>query len=354
LPENTPAAPALEQRLARLIARSGAIPVEHYMAEANAHYYATRDPLGAAGDFITAPEISQMFGELAGLWLADLWARAGRPANAHYVELGPGRGTLARDALKAMKAAGLTPPIALVETSPVLRAAQAALLPAARWHRDCADLPEDGPLLIVANEFFDALSVRQLVATGDGWHERMVAYRDGRFVPVVGPAASAAAIPDMLRDAPPGTIVETSPASAEIAGTLATRIAVQGGAALIIDYGHNRSSPGETLQAVHAHGYADPWAAPGERDLTAHVDFETLARAARRAGAKTFGPVEQGDWLRALGIDVRAATLAAAAPARAEEIEQARFRLTAPDEMGQLFKVLALVAPSWPDPEGFR
>jgi len=323
------------------------------MAEANAHYYATRDPLGAAGDFITAPEISQMFGELAGLLLADLWVRAGRPGKAYYVELGPGRGTLARDALKAMKAAGLTPPIELVETSPVLRAAQAALLPAPRWHDDCTSLPDDGPLLIVANEFFDALPVRQLIATDEGWRERMVAYEEGRFVPVAGPLASAAAIPSALRDSPPGTIVETSPASAAIAEALAGRIAVQGGAALIIDYGHQSSSPGETLQAVHTHGYADPWLEPGERDLTAHVDFQALAQAARSRHVKSFGPVGQGDWLRALGIELRAATLAAAAPERAQEIAQARLRLTAPDRMGSLFKVLALVARSWPDPEGF-
>jgi SAM-dependent MidA family methyltransferase len=208
-------------------------------------------------------------------------------------------------------------------------------------------------LLIVANEFFDALAVRQLVATGEDWRERMVDYRDGRFVPVAGAVAPAAAIPGALRDSPPGTIVETSPASATIAGTLAGRIATQGGAALIIDYGHQLSSPGETLQAVRAHGYADPWAEPGERDLTAHVDFEALAQAARRGGVKSFGAVGQGDWLRALGIELRAASLAAAAPERAQEIAQARLRLTAPDQMGSLFKVLAFVAPSWPDPEGF-
>ena len=353
MPDSTAIAPALEQKLAQLIARSGPIPVGHYMAEANAHYYATRDPLGAAGDFITAPEISQMFGELTGLWLADLWVRAGRPANAYYVELGPGRGTLARDALKAMKAAGLSPPVELVETSPVLRTALARLLPHARWHDDCASLPDDGPLLIVANEFFDALPVWQLVATGEGWRERMVTYDGGSFLPVAGPPASAAAIPVALRDSPPGTIVETSPASTAIANALAERIAAQGGAALIIDYGHQRSSPGETLQAVHAHGYADPWAEPGERDLTAHVDFEALARAARHGEVKSFGPVGQGDWLRALGIELRAASLAAAAPERAREIAHARLRLTAADQMGTLFKVLALVARSWPDPEGF-
>jgi len=177
--------PPLEERLRRRIADHGPMPVADYMAEANAHYYATRDPFGAAGDFVTAPEISQMFGELVGIWLADLWQRAGRPEAAHYVELGPGRGTLAVDALRAMQAAGLAPDIHMVETSPVLRSAQAERLPAASWHDDLSTLPEAGPLLVVANEFFDALPIRQLIATGEGWRERLVACQDTLFLPIV-------------------------------------------------------------------------------------------------------------------------------------------------------------------------
>ena len=342
----------LGDRLARLIETNGPISVAHYMAEANAHYYGTRDPLGQAGDFTTAPEISQMFGELVGLWLADLWARAGTP-DAHYVELGPGRGTLAADALRAMRSAGLQPQVHLVETSAVLRKAQAGRVPGASWHDDVGTLPGGIPLLIVANEFFDALPIRQLVAGESGWRERLVVHRDGRFAPLPGPRVGSEAMPAHLRAAPPGTVIETSPASAAVVRQLAQLVAGSGGAALIVDYGHARTAPGETLQAVAAHAFADPWSDPGERDLTAHVDFEALGEAARREGVRVMGPVTQGEWLRAMGIELRATALAKAAPHRAEEIGGALERLTAADQMGTLFKVMALVAQGWPEPAGF-
>jgi NADH dehydrogenase [ubiquinone] 1 alpha subcomplex assembly factor 7 len=294
----------LEERLKARIAAEGPIPVADYMAEANAHYYATRDPFGVEGDFTTAPEISQMFGELIGIWCADLWQRAGEPRTARYVELGPGRGTLAEDALRAMRGAGLAPPVDLVETSKVLRAAQAERL-SARWHDDLSSLSDSGPLLVVANEFFDALPVRQY----DGSREVRIFY-DGGFV----------------RDSIVET--ETSPAALAIVGDLATRLVAQGGAALIFDYGHDR---------------------PG----TAHVDFHALASAARAGGVRVFGPAEQGAWLNAMGIKLRAASLAKAAPERGPEIAAARARLTAPDQMGRLFKAMALVAPGWPEPAGF-
>jgi SAM-dependent MidA family methyltransferase len=322
--------PPLEEKLRRRIAAEGPIPVFDYMAEANAHYYATRDPLGAAGDFTTAPEISQMFGELVGLWLADLWLRSGRPAGAHYVEFGPGRGTLAADALRAMKAAGLTPDVHFIETSPILRRAQADRVPDAAWHETLASLPKDGPLLVVANEFFDALPVCQFDAQE---RERLVDWRDGRFV------------------ATAEVETETSPASRAIAADLSRRLVARGGAALIVDYGHDRPGRGDTLQAVFRHAYADPFEAPGERDLTAHVDFSALAAAAE--GVRVWGPVPQGDWLDAMGLPLRAAALARAAPARTEEIEAARHRLAAPSQMGRLFKVLAFSAPQWPEPAGF-
>ena len=322
-----------EERLRRRIAEEGPVSVADYMADANAHYYASRDPLGAAGDFTTAPEISQMFGELIGLWLADLWDRAGRPRGARYVELGPGRGTLAQDALRAMRAAGLDPPLELVETSPVLRRAQGERLPPARWHDGVDTLPAEGPLLVVANEFFDALPIRQ---HSEG-RELRVGLADGRFV----------------RD-PAERIEEDSPASLTIVRTLAQRLAKQGGAALIVDYGHDRSGTGDTLQAVSGHAYADPWEAPGTRDLTAHVDFSALATAAREVGVRVHGPMPQGDWLETMGIQLRAAALAKAAPERTEEIAAARERLIAPAQMGRLFKALALVAPGWPVPAGFR
>jgi NADH dehydrogenase [ubiquinone] 1 alpha subcomplex assembly factor 7 len=348
-PPCTKGGEGLAERLQRLIAESGPIPVERYMAEANAHYYATRDPFGTAGDFVTAPEISQMFGELVGAWLADLWDRADRPVRAHYVELGPGRGTLAADALKAMRTAGLAPDVHFVETSPVLRAAQAERVPGAAWHEDLATLPEDGPILAVANEFFDALPVRQWIATGAGWRERLVAWREGGFVPVAGPAELADP-----RATPPGMIVETSIAVTGWARGLADRLARQGGAALILDYGHDRTGAGDTLQAVRRHGYADPWREPGEADLTAFVDFQALGEAAAAGGARVHGPVGQGEWLVGLGIDARAEALSRAAPDQKEAVRIARERLVSPEAMGRLFRVLALTAPAWPEPEGFR
>ncbi|HEY0412570.1 MAG TPA: SAM-dependent methyltransferase [Allosphingosinicella sp.] len=324
------------------------------MALANAHYYATRDPLGRDGDFTTAPEISQMFGELVGLCLADAWDRAGRPENARYVELGPGRGTLAADALRAMRAAGLEPAVELVETSPVLRRAQAERVPGARWHDDVATLPDEGPLLLVANEFFDALPARQLVATERGWCERLVGVEGEHFVPKAGPRVPVEALPEPLRTAPSGTVAETSPASLAVVRQLARRLSGQGGVALIVDYGDARTAPGETLQAVRRHAYADPWAEPGEADLTVHVDFAALGAAAGSEGVRVLGPVAQGKWLGDLGIDTRAAALQRTAPERADEIEAARARLVAAEEMGDLFKVMALAAPGWPDPAGFE
>lgn len=335
----------LADRLARAITLAGPISVAQYMAAANAHYYATRDPLGAQGDFTTAPEISQMFGELIGAWLADLWERAGRPDCA-YVEFGPGRGTLAVDALRVMARAGLTPPVHFVETSPVLQAAQRERIADAQWHDSVSGLPTDRALLVVANEFFDALPIRQLVRGADGWHERLVACQDTLFLPIRGKPVPDGIIPPALRDSPPGAIIETSPASVAIIRDLAARIAGQGGAALVIDYGYEGPAIGETLQAVHGHKYANPFDAPGERDLTAHVDFATLAVAALQAGALTMGPVSQAHWLIQLGIDARAATLGPA-------VKVDRDRLVNADQMGALFKALAVVSPRWPTPAGF-
>ncbi len=321
-----------EQRLRRRIADEGPISVADYMAEANEYYYATRDPLGAAGDFTTAPEISQMFGELVGIWAADLWLRAGKP-DVRFVELGPGRGTLARDSLRAMRAAGLVPPVDLVETSPTLRRAQADV-PGARWHDDLSTLDEEAPLIVVANEYFDCLPIHQY---GPDGRELRVGLDGDRF----------------LRDSA-DTISERSPVALAQAAQIAGRLARQGGGALIIDYGLDPGEAGDTLQAVLRHAYADPWKAPGSRDLTALVDFTALGEAARVGGAKVFGPVGQGRWLEAMGIDVRVATLARAQPDRAQEMVAARQRLTAPAQMGRLFKVMALTAPDWPQPAGLQ
>ncbi|MBB4640745.1 class I SAM-dependent methyltransferase [Rhizorhapis suberifaciens] len=348
----------LPDRLARQIDAGGPISVAHYMAEANAHYYNSRDPLGAGGDFITAPEISQMFGELIGLWLADLWMRSGRKADPLYVELGPGRGTLAVDALRAMEMAALAPKVHLVETSEALRAKQKANISHADWHDDLDSLPTSGPILAVANEFFDALPVRQMVATPKGWRERVVIRalngEPGLFEPMAGFRPMDSAVPDALRYVPEGAILESSPASATVAYALALRIARQGGAAIIIDYGYEGPALGDTLQAVRGHMASNPFADPGASDLTAHVDFTCLGNMARQAGLKVFGPVGQGAWLKAVGIDARAAMLAQKSPERAEEIENARSRLTADDQMGTLFKAMAFVHPDWASAEGFN
>jgi NADH dehydrogenase [ubiquinone] 1 alpha subcomplex assembly factor 7 len=340
------------EALAAAIRQKGPISVAHFMAAANAHYYATRDPLGKAGDFTTAPEISQMFGELIGVWLADMWDRAGRP-KAYYVELGPGRGTLAQDALRAMASAGFTPPIHLVETSPVLRAIQAKRLSNAIFHDDISTLPKDGALLIVANEFFDALPIHQLIRGGRDWHERRIACQGTLFLPVADKPVPESLIPKALRNSPTGSIIESAPASVGIVTALAKRLGEQGGASLIIDYGYDGPAIGETLQAVKGHSYANPFDAPGSQDLSAHVDFATLGGAAALAGAQVSGPVGQGAWLGALGIALRAAGLAKASPTRADEIAQAHQRLSQPDAMGTLFRVLALRAPQWPEPAGF-
>jgi NADH dehydrogenase [ubiquinone] 1 alpha subcomplex assembly factor 7 len=314
------------------IAAQGAITLETYMEACNAYYYATRDPLGARGDFTTAPEISQMFGELVGAALADCWLRAGAPDEAVYVELGPGRGTLASDALRVMRGGGFAGAVHLVETSPILVAAQGEAVPGAAWHDDVDTLPE-APLLLVANEFFDALPIRQ-VANG---HDRKVIVAAGGLA--------------FDRD---GEIVEQSPAREAVAQALADRLARNGGVALLIDYGHVCSAPGDSLQAVRGHAFAPVLANPGEQDLTAHVDFEALANAARAGGAATTEVVTQGEWLNSLGIGARAAALATANPERAEELASSVHRLTGRNEMGTLFKVMAIHSPGWPAPAGFQ
>lgn len=348
---------SLSERLARQIDAGGPISVAHYMAEANQLYYGTRDPLGADGDFTTAPEISQMFGELIGLCLADTWMRSGSRPNTIYVELGPGRGTLASDALRALGRIGFVPRPHFIETSPALRERQRTLIPNVFHHDAVGALPDDGPLLVVANEFFDALPVRQLVRTGTEWRERVVIRPDAadpdRFLAMPGYRRVESAVPAIATDAPEGAIVEIPLAGTAIALELAQRIARQGGAAIIIDYGYEGPAVGDTLQAVREHQFADPFLQPGESDLTTHVDFTMIGNMARQAGLRVLGPVGQGAFLRQLGIDHRAAQLARATPARAEEIEAARLRLADDNAMGTLFKVLAWVHPDWDDPAGF-
>jgi SAM-dependent MidA family methyltransferase len=321
----------LERALRDRIKAEGPITVEAYMEACNAYYYGTGDPLGERGDFITAPEISQMFGEIVGACLADCWTRAGRPADAIYTELGPGRGTLAADALRVMRGAGFSGEPHFVETSPTLREAQKQTVADARWHERLDGLPAR-PLLLAANEFLDALPIRQHIACAE---RRVLA------------AAGGLAFD---RD---GEIVETSPVRDEAVASVARHLVAHGGVALFIDYGHEKSAPGDTLQAVRGHGYAPVLANPGEQDLTAHVDFEAVARSARRSGVEVSALVTQGEWLRALGIEARTDALARSNLGRSEEIRAAVERLTAPEQMGELFKVIALHSPGWPAPAGF-
>lgn len=343
---------SLKDIFARLIRATGPISVAHFMAESNARYYSTRDPLGAGGDFITAPEVSQMFGEMIGLWLADLWIRAGRPGPIAYVEAGPGRGTLAQDALRAAARQGLVPDVHFVETSPALRALQRQRFPGATWHDDFATVPADRPLLVVGNEFLDALPVRQIVRMAEGWRERMIGWdaQGQRLLPVAGTRPMDAAVPPDRAAAPEGAIIETCPAAAAVTAEVAARLAAQGGAALWIDYGHAQPHDGSTLQAVRAHRKVDPFADPGEADLTALVDFAALAPVVAAAGARCDGIAGQGDFLRRLGIEARAAGLARAAPDHAPALARALHRLTGPEEMGNLFKVMAFSAAHWPVP----
>ena len=344
---------SLADSFRRLIAASGPISLAHYMAEANARYYARADPLGADGDFVTAPEMSQMFGELIGLWLTDLWDRAGRPAPVHYVELGPGRGTLARDALRAMASHSLLPEVHLVETSPALKTLQSRAVPEARFHDDLSTVPLEGPMLLVGNEFLDALPVRQLLKTAEGWRELMVVPQGEGFACVPGALPMDAAVPEHRRGLPEGTLIETSPAAAAVVGEIAMRLAAQGGAALLIDYGHAEARTGSTFQAVRAHRKVDPFIQPGEADLTAHVDFAALAEVGRARGAIWLGTVPQGRFLRALGIAQRAAALARSAPQQGEALEAAVRRLTDGQEMGELFKAMGLAGSGWTGAAGF-
>ena len=314
------------------------------MAGANAAYYATHDPFA---DFTTAPEITQVFGEILGLWAAVAWDGAGRPDPVLLAEAGPGRGTLMRDALRAVRrvapafAAALR--LHLVETSPRLRAIQAAALPDATWHERLEDLPP-GPLLLLANEFLDALPIRQFVRRGDGWTERFVE----------GGAFTERAADDPGRDAAEGEVVEVNEAAQGVARILAARIATEGGAALVLDYGPAGSAPGDSLQALRSGRPSDPLADPGSADLTAHVDFAAFAEAAAGRVA-VHGPVQQGPFLARLGLFQRTGVLARTQPpARAAALVQAAQRLAEPDRMGGLFKALALCQPGAPTPPGFE
>lgn len=352
---------ALKAELTRLIAAEGPLPISRFMALALGHprhgYYITRDPFGQEGDFTTAPEISQMFGELIGLWAAHAWQAMGAPARFRLIELGPGRGTLMADLLRATR---IVPgfreaaSVHLVETSPTLRASQAAALHAAdpAWH-DSLGSALDGPVVVIGNEFLDALPLDQFVMTQQGWRERLVGL-DAAGGLTFG---LAPAVEDGLKlRAQAGSVFEQPAAALAVTAEVARHLASAGGAALFIDYGSARSGFGDTLQAVKRHAFVDPLAEPGEADLTVHVDFERIGQAGLQAGAALHGPSTQRDFLLALGLADRAQRLSQkAGPAQRDGISQAFDRLTATGatEMGELFKAIALTHPAMPPLPGF-
>jgi SAM-dependent MidA family methyltransferase len=359
----------LEAEIRRRIALAGPMPVRQFMTLCLSHpqygYYMARDPLGRSGDFITSPEISQVFGELIGLWAAAVWHLMGEPENMRLVELGPGRGTMMLDALRAAQVAPAfraAVVVHLIEISPALQQRQQLVLGSldvpVMWHESFEEVP-DGPLIVLANEFFDALPVHQAVKQINGWYERVVEV-DSNDNLVFGIANEVIPLFDQLlpqsaRDAPLGSIYEWRSDSLPLA--LGRRVAHQGGAALVIDYGHVESAIGETLQAVGGHAFANPLASPGELDLTAHVDFHALGLAVASMGARVHGPVEQARFLRSLGVEKRAAALKAYAPReKMGDIDAAVNRLLGEGrtEMGKMFKAIAFGAPTLGALPGFE
>jgi NADH dehydrogenase [ubiquinone] 1 alpha subcomplex assembly factor 7 len=357
----------LEYLIRETIAESGPMSLETYMTLALKHpvhgYYASKMPLGECGDFITAPEISQMFGELIGLWCVAVWRAMDEPRPFLFVELGPGRGSLMADALRAARIAPeflAALDLNLIETSELLRRSQRGALKnsrvAARWHKTADDLPR-GPAIIVANEFFDCLPVRHFVRGKDGWHERLVGLDgEGRLCFGLAPEAE----PGLSAPGEAGQVIEVGHAGAHLMTRLAARIAAEGGALLVTDYGYDTPGRGDTLQAVKRHRFVDPLRDPGEADLTAHVDFCGLSQAARAAGARTHGPVPQGEWLARLGIHERAAKLREhASGGQRAAIDSAVLRLAGGDhgsgatDMARLFKALAVTQPDL-CPPGFE
>jgi NADH dehydrogenase [ubiquinone] 1 alpha subcomplex assembly factor 7 len=355
----------LGEELRRLIALEGPISIERYMALALGHpqlgYYMTRDPLGAAGDFTTAPEISQMFGELLGLWAAQCWLDLGEPKPVRLVECGPGRGTMMADALRAAKTApGFTDAlqIELIETSPVLKAAQMLKLGGfgtpVTWRSGVGQISSGAPLIVIGNEFLDALPIRQYTRQNGQWHERLVGLTGDTLTLGLCPDPE----PALTQPAPEGAVVEVAIAAQSFIRDLAALLQAAGGVALFLDYGHARSGFGDTLQAMRSHAFIDPLASPGESDLTAHVDFEALARTARAAGLDVHGPLEQGPFLQELGLEARADQLIrhSASQEQKQLIRTAERRLTEMTRtgMGSLFKVIAFTPSGQPTPPGFQ
>jgi SAM-dependent MidA family methyltransferase len=345
----------LEALISELIATDGPMRLDHYMGLCLGHplhgYYITRDPLGREGDFVTAPEVSQVFGELIGIWAAGAFVAMGEPARVNLVELGPGRGTLMADMLRTI--GRVSPALAaaavphLIETSPVLRTRQRQVVgPGASWHMTLEEVPE-APMILIANEFFDAIPIRQIERRQGLWHERVIGLEQGRLArglsgQVPGPEG---------RD---GDVLELAPARDVIAGQIGQRLSRHAGAALIIDYGHFTSAPGDTLQAMRKHGFAGVMDRPGECDLTSHVDFQALGDALKEGGAAVHRPMTQRDFLLAMGLEQRFELLGRRADAIVTStLRRQMARLADENQMGNLFKVLAANSPGMTSPYPF-
>jgi NADH dehydrogenase [ubiquinone] 1 alpha subcomplex assembly factor 7 len=356
---------ALARRIARMIELDGPISVGAFMMLAlhdrEMGFYAARESIGAEGAFITAPEVSQIFGELAGLWCATCWREQGRPAAPLLLDLGPGRGTLSDDMLRALRS---TPDflasieLILIEASEKLESVQRARLANSpvpvRWLHQWSDIATDRPVFVVANEFFDALPIRQFVLTERGWCERMVVSRSGELSFALSPQPIPLTVGSNRGLASNGAVLEICPAAEPFIEDVGRVISTNGGAALIIDYGHEGLGFGDTLQALRRHAPDEVLAAPGEADVSAHVDFSALVHAVQKSGARAHGPVTQASFLRALGIESRGEELARANPNRTAQIGAAVARLTGAGAMGTLFKVLAIMPADAPVPPGFH
>jgi NADH dehydrogenase [ubiquinone] 1 alpha subcomplex assembly factor 7 len=376
---------SLLDRLKAQIAQDGPIGVAEYFTrclhDPRDGYYATRPDLGAGGDFITAPLVSQMFGELIGLWAVETWTRMGRPAPFRLVEMGPGDGTLMSDLLRAARLAPdflAAADLWLVEVSPPLRALQAERLAgvAPNWADRLEAVPDGAPMILIANEVLDCLPARQFVRTGTGWAERVIGLDNDQLAfglralsppprggggraaagggspaePAASPSGPSARLPHQGEDLPPGAILESSPAQEALGAELGHRVATDGGAALLIDYGRDTAGPGDTLQALQDHRKVDPLESPGQADLTVWADFPAALAAGVEAGAKAGPILSQAMFLAMLGIEARAQALAAARPDRADQIARQLDRLTGQAQMGALFKAVCLHAPGFTPP----
>jgi len=350
---------SLKSRIAERIRLEGPMSIAEYMTlcllDPVDGYYPTRDPLGSEGDFITAPEISQMFGELLGLWVLQSWRDLGAPSPIQLIELGPGRGVMMSDMLRTL---ALDPAflgaaqIHLVEASPALQAVQGQSLSASPipvlWHNNLTDIPP-GSSLILGNEFLDCLPIRQFVSRSGTWRERVITWQGGDLAF----AQSTGSVPDITIEAEEGDLLEVCPAMPQLIDTLASRFTAYPGRALFLDYGPTKTEFGDTLQALKRHQKVDPLDDPGNADLTARVDFEALTNAAIQAGLAVSGPAIQAAFLSRLGLEVRASALVRANPNSKDTIARQLHRLTAKDEMGQLFKAISISSPNLPQPLGF-